>query len=124
MILERDSEINELVLLRDKEIIKLSLKTTRSHLLQWTENDISCCLDSANSTIWIKWRIISLFCVYDQDVFVFLIRKTIFSVFLSELEIQPDVAYEKQYAIVIKFTLVEFSPVELSVSSATRGPIT
>jgi len=40
------------------------------------------------------------------------------------LEIQPDVAYEKQYAIVIKFTLVEFSPVELSVSSATRGPIT
>jgi hypothetical protein len=55
---------------------------------------------------------------------VFLIRTTIFSVFLSELKIQPDVAYEKQYTIIIKLTLMEFSPVELRASSTTRGPIT
>ena len=40
------------------------------------------------------------------------------------MEIQQDVAYEKQYAIVIKFTLMEFSPVELLAGSATREPIT
>jgi len=71
-----------------------------------------------------KGRIISLFYLYNQDVFAFLLRTTIFSVFLSELEIHLDVAYEKQYATVIKFTLMEFSQVELCASSATRGPIT
>jgi hypothetical protein len=50
-ILERDSEINELRLLRDTEIIELPLKGTQSHLLQWTENDILCCLGSANTTV-------------------------------------------------------------------------
>jgi hypothetical protein len=54
----------------------------------------------------------------------FLLRTKIFSVFLSELEIQPDGAYEKQYVIVIKFTLMEFIPVKLRASSATQGPIT
>jgi hypothetical protein len=86
----------------------LPLKGTQSHLLQWTENDILCCLGSANTTVWIKGRIISLFCIYNQDVFVVLLITTIFSVFLSELEIKPDVVYEKQYAIVIKFNLMEF----------------
>jgi hypothetical protein len=43
--------------------------------------------------------------------------------FLAELEIQPDEFYKKQYAIVIKFTLMEFVQVELRASSASREPI-
>ena len=61
-ILERDSEINELRLLRNTEIIKLPLKTTRFHLLQWTENDILCCLGSVNRKIFFP-----VFWIYDQD---------------------------------------------------------